>query len=133
MTGAAMTPRPPLRSLLWFDCLAGGVAGAAMLALSGVLAPLFGVPRGLLVTTALVNLAYGAFSFSLARQEAAPVRLVRALIVANFTWTGVCLGLATYVAGPGSWLGVAFIVGEGLFVGGLAALEARALVSAPSR
>ncbi len=115
-----------IRPLLWFDCAAGGVAGVAMLALSGLLAPLFGVPRALLVTTALVNLAYGAFSFSLARQTEAPRRLVRALIVANFAWTGVCVVLAAFLAGPGSWLGAGFVLAEGLLVGALAAVEARA-------
>lgn len=121
-----MTNRSPIRSLLWFDCAAGGIAGVAMLALSGVLAPRFGVPHALLVTTALVNLAYGAFSYSLARQPKAPRRLVRALIVANFGWTVVCVGLAAVLAGPGSWLGAGFVLAEGLFVGVLAGFEARA-------
>lgn len=115
-----------IRPLLWFDCAAGGVAGVAMLALSGLLAPLFGVPRALLVTTALVNLAYGAFSFSLARQVEAPRRRVSALVIANFAWTAVCVGLAAYFASPGAWLGAGYLFGEGLFVGLLAAAEARA-------
>lgn len=117
----------PIRSLLWFDCIAAGIAGVAMLALSGLLAPRFGVPREVLMTTALVNLAYGAFSFSLARQPEVPRSRVRALIVANFTWTAVCVGLAAFFAGPGSWLGAGFILGEGVFVGALAVVEARAV------
>jgi len=122
-----MTRPLPIRSLLWFDCCAAGLAGVAMLALSGVLAPVFGVPRAMLVAMALVNLAYGTFSYSLARQAEAPRRRVRALVVANLAWTGVCVGLAAYFAGPGSWLGAAYILAEGLFVGALAAVEARAL------
>jgi len=122
-----MTTRFQLRSLLWFDCCAAGLAGVAMLALSGVLAPVFGVPRAMLVAMALVNLAYGTFSYSLARQAEAPRRRVRALVVANLGWTCVCLGLAAYLAGPGSWLGAGYILGEGLFVGALAAVEATAL------
>jgi hypothetical protein len=118
---AAMT----IRALLWFDCIAAGVAGVAMLALSSLLAPPFGVPRALLVTMALVNLAYGASSYSLARQPAASRRAVRALVVANFAWTAVCLGLAAFFAAPGSWLGAGYILGEGLFVGALAAVEGR--------
>jgi hypothetical protein len=121
-----MARRPRIRSLLWFDCAAAGVAGVAMLALSGLLAPLFGVPRLVLVTMALVNLAYGAFSYSLARQPEAPRRRVRALVVANFAWTGVCVGLAALLAGPGSWLGAGYVLAEGLFVGALAAVEASA-------
>lgn len=83
-----------IRSLLWFDCAAAGIVGVAMIALSGMLAPLLGIPRAVFVTTALVNLAYGAFSYSLARQPAAPRHRVRALVVANFAWAAVCVGLA---------------------------------------
>ena len=118
--------RLKIRTLLWFDCIAAGVAGVAMLALSGPLVPVFGVPRAALVSTAVVNLAYGTFSYSLARQPAAPARRVRALVVANFTWAGVCVGLAANFAGPGSWLGACYLLGEGLFVGVLAAVEAKA-------
>lgn len=118
-----------LRPLLWFDCTAGGVVGVAMLALSGVLSPLFGIPRAVLVTTAIVNLMYGAFSFSLARRPEAPRRLVRVLIIANLAWMPVCVTLAAVHAGPGSWLGVAYLLAEGLFVAVLAAVEARAASS----
>jgi hypothetical protein len=116
-----------LRRLLWFDCTAAGVAGAAMLALGGLLAPLLGLPRVLLVFTALVNLAYGAYSFSLARQPAAPRGRVKALVIANFSWVAVCALLALRFANPASWLGAAFLLGEGIFVGVLAAVEGRAL------
>jgi len=121
-----MTRLPSLRALLWFDCTAAAVAGVAMFALSGWLAPRFGLPRALLVTTALVNLAYGTFSYYLARQPAAPARHVRALVVANFAWTAVCVALAAYFAGPGRWLGAGYVLAEGLFVGALATVEARA-------
>ncbi len=115
-----------LRSLLWFDCSAAAVAGLAMLALSGVLAPVFGYPRALIVTTAIVNLMYGACSYSLARQPQAPRHHVRVLVVANFAWTVVCLGVAALTAGPGRWLGAGYLIAEGAFVGVLAALETRA-------
>lgn len=103
-----------------------------MLALSGLLAPLLGIPRTVLVTMALVNLTYGAFSYSLARQPEASRRRVRALVVANFAWTGVCVGLAAFFADPGSWLGAGYILAEALFVGALAAVEARASTARPS-
>jgi hypothetical protein len=121
-----MTQRPRLRSLLWFDCSAAGVVGVTMLAVSGLLAPLFGMPRAVLVATALANLIYGGFSYSLARMAEPPRGRVRALVVANFAWTVVCVVLAAVFAGPGSWLGVAYVLAEGAFVGGLAALEAGA-------
>ena len=113
-----------IRPLLWFDCAAAAVAGVAMLALSGLLAPLFGVARHWLVMTALVNVGYAGFSYSLARQAEASRRSVLALVVANFTWTGVCVALALLFAAPGSWLGAGYMLAEGLFVAGLAAAEA---------
>lgn len=54
-----------LRPLLWFDCAAAAIGGTATLALAGLLATLFGLPRVVVVFIGLVNLAYGAFSFSL--------------------------------------------------------------------
>lgn len=114
-----------LRSLLWFDCTAGLAVGLAMLALSGVLSPLFGLSRGVLVTTAVANLAYGSFSYSLVRRPEAAPRRVRVLVVANFAWALVCVALAAVYAGPGSWLGAAYLLAEGVFVGVLASVEAR--------
>lgn len=113
------------RRILWFDSIAGVVAGALMLAAAGMLAPLFGLPKAMLMTTATFNVAYGTFSFSLARRETVPRGLLKLLVVANFAWTVVCIGLAVRFAGPESTLGVAFILSEGLFVGVLAAVEAR--------
>jgi hypothetical protein len=115
-----------LRTLLWLDCTAAGIVGVSMLALSSWLAPLFGVARGVLVTTALFNLAYGVCSCALARRPEAPPGWVRALVVANAVWVLVCLGLTAYHARPGSWLGAGYLFAEALFVGALAAAEARA-------
>ena len=125
----AMTKRPRLRSLLWFDCTAAGVVGVATLAASELLAPLFGMPRTVLVVTAFANLAYSGFSYSLARMPEAPGGRVRALVVANFAWAVVCVALAAVFARPGSWLGVAYVLAEATFVGCLAAAEAKALAS----
>jgi hypothetical protein len=122
-----------LRRLLWFDCLAAAVAGTAMLALGGRLAPLLGLPRGVLLFIALVNLAYGAFSFSLARRPMAPAALVKVLVAANLSWVVVCVGMAIHFAGPESRLGAALMAGEGIFVGTLAVIEGRVLAASLRR
>jgi hypothetical protein len=119
--------RISLRRLLWFDCTAAAVAGTAMLALAGLLARLLGLPRAMIVFIGLVNLAYGAFSFSLARQPTPPRGRVKALVVANLSWVGACVAMALYFAGPGSWPGAIYMLAEGAFVGLLATLEARRL------
>ena len=116
-----------LLPLLWFDCAAAAIGGTAMLALTGLLAPLFGLPRVVVVFIGLVNLAYGAFSFSLARQPSPARGRVMALVTANLLWAGVCVVMAIYFAGPGSWLGASYMLAEGFFVGLLATVEARTL------
>lgn len=98
-----------------------------MLALAGLLAPLFGLSRGVVVFIGLVNLAYGAFSFSLARRPSPARGRVRALVTANLLWVGVCVVMAIYFAGPGSWLGASYMLAEGFFVGVLATVEARTI------
>lgn len=98
-----------------------------MLALAGMLAPLFGLPRVVVVFVGLVNLAYGVFSFSLALQPSPARGRVRSLVTANLLWAGVCVVMAIYFAGPGSWLGASYMFAEGVFVGLLATLEARTL------
>ena len=116
-----------LRPLLWFDCAAAAIGGTAMLAFAGLLAPLFGLPPVVVVFIGLVNLAYGAFSFSLAWRPSPARGRVRTLVTANLLWVGVCVVMAIYFAGPGSWLGAGYMLAEGFFVGLLATVEALTL------
>ena len=121
-----------LRRLLWIDCTAAGLVGAAQFALLGLLAPLLGLPRAVLAFTAFMNLAYGAYSLSLALSPSPAPRRVKLLVVANLAWGVVCLITAVYFARPGSWLGAGYVLAEGVFVAGLATAEARALRLATS-
>ena len=45
------------------------------------------------------------------------------LVVANATWSGLCVFTAAVLAGTASMFCLTHLVGEGVFVGGLAALE----------
>lgn len=114
-----------LRHLLWFDSAAGLSAGIAMLALSEWLHALYALPRALLLGMGVANLAYGTYSGWLASRRERPRAALLTLIAANATWAGLCwLGAMRY-ADPASVLGLMHLVGEGLFVGGLAMLEWR--------
>lgn len=110
-------------NILWLDCTAAALAGAAVLALSEWLSGLYSLPRGLLVFIGAVNLLYGAYSFSLARQAPRPLALIKLLVVANAAWVFVCLGLLLRFREQVSVFGVLHLAGEALFVGSLAALE----------
>lgn len=113
------------RKLLWVDCIGAAVVGVAVLALSGWLSELHGLPRGLLLFTGTVNLLYGTYSFSLARRDRRPLFLLRILVLANAVWACVCVGLVVTFGTDATAFGIVHLGGEALYVGGLAALEWR--------
>jgi hypothetical protein len=112
-----------MKNLLWIDCTAAALGGGAVLILSGWLSRLYALPRGLLLLIGTVNLLYACYSFTLATRARRPKPLINLLVSLNLAWTAVCLGLAATFAGSASPFGVGHLVGEALFVGGLAGLE----------
>lgn len=113
------------RKLLWVDGLAGAVAGVAVLLLGGWLSKWYRLPQDFLFFIGLVNLAYGSYSLSLARRARRPKTLILLLVVANLTWAVLCFRWVVVFGETASLFGLAHLVGEGLFVGGLACLEWR--------
>lgn len=114
-----------LRRLLWVDCIAAALAGVTVLTLSGWLSHVHALPRGLLLLTGVVNLTYASYSFSLAVRAKRPRSLINLLVLANLTWAVVCLRWAVVFSESATLFGVGHLVGEALFVGGLAGLEWR--------
>ncbi len=113
------------RRLLWVDGLAALSAGVAVLLVSGWLSAWYRLPQDLLVCIGLVNVAYAAYSISLALRSVRPQKLILLLVVANLTWAGVCLTLAINHSDTARIFGLAHLFGEGMFVGCLACLEWR--------
>ncbi|HEX8432550.1 MAG TPA: hypothetical protein VF625_14765 [Longimicrobium sp.] len=113
------------RRLLWIDCTAGALAGAAMLLLGGWLARWYALPRGLLWFMGAVNLLYATYSFSLAVRARRSRGSINLLVLANLAWVPVCLALAASFRGSASVYGLTHLVGEALFVGALALVEWR--------
>ena len=114
-----------MRKLLWVDCTAAALAGVAVLALSGWLSRLYALPRELLLFIGAVNLLYGCYSFSLAVRARRPKHLLNALVFANLAWAILCVGLAVVLWEPATLFGLGQLIGEAVFVGGLAGLEWR--------
>lgn len=112
-----------LRNLLWIDCVAGALAGAAMLVLGGWLSELYGVPRDLLLFMGAANLLYASCSFSLAVRTTRARSLIILLALANLAWAVVCVALAVLIQNSATPLGIAALIVEAGFVGGLACLE----------
>ena len=96
-----------------------------MLALAGWLSDWYQLPKELLLFMGWVNLAYASYSLSLASRPQRPMILIGLLVVANLAWAVACVRWAVVYAATASWLGLAHLVGEALFVGGLACLEWR--------
>ena len=113
------------RSLLWIDCTGALVAGAVVLAASDWLSGLYALPVGVVLGLGTANLAYGGFSFSLARRTVRPRALVRVLAAANVAWAVVCVVSAAVLAGQASPYGLAHLLLESVYVGGLGVLEWR--------
>ena len=112
-----------LRKLLWVDCIAAGLAGVILLMLSGWLSNVYALPRGLLVFNGVVNLLYASYSFTLARQTRRSRYLIYLLVFANLTWSAACVAMAWVFSGTATLFGLGHLVGEAIFVGGLAMLE----------
>lgn len=109
--------------LLWIDGLAGLGAGVVIVLASGWLSGWYGLPTKLLLFTGVVNLAYASYSLPLARRTRRPAGLNRLLVAANLFWAVVCFALAIHYREVASVLGLVHLLGEGVFVGGLAGLE----------
>lgn len=111
--------------LLWLDAGAAAMAGLLALLASPWLSELYRLPPALVVFIAVVNLLYGACSFSLARRRYRSAAWVNALVAANLAWAVACLALAWRHAGEASVFAMLHLIGEAVFVGGLAACEWR--------
>ena len=113
------------RKLLWIDGAGGLFVGAVVLLICGWLSELYGLPYKLLFFIGAANVLYGSYSTSLAMRSERPKNLILLLVFANLTWMFVCMSLAISNLETASLFGLAHLVGEGLYVGGLACLEWR--------
>lgn len=120
---------PMRKNILWVDGLGGLFVGILMLGvmlLAGAwLSDIYRLPLDLLWIMTAANLAYGAYSTTLASRSRRPMLLILLLVVANAAWTVVCFRWASLHWQAASWFALVHLVGEGLWVGGLAVLELR--------
>ncbi|QKE65658.1 hypothetical protein HNE05_03815 [Aquipseudomonas campi] len=113
------------RNLLWVDGLAAASAGVLMLAIGDRLSSWYQLPPALLQLIGLVSLGYATYSLSLAMRARRPRTLIVLLVIANSLWAAACLRWAVVFAPTASPWGLAHLLGESAFVGGLALLEWR--------
>jgi hypothetical protein len=113
------------RQLLWIDGLAGLLGGVSLFLTLDRLVEWYNIPRETLVIIGVANLAYATYSLSIAMLKKRPEILIVILVTANLTWALNCLRMAVTFCGTASIFGLIHLIGEALFVGGLAFLEWR--------
>ena len=113
------------RRLLWIDCTAAAVAGVIVLLIHGWLSGWYGLPQELLIFIGAANVIYASYSGSLAVRARRPKHLILILVAANLLWSMVFVMIALTYKDTATLLGLAHLLGEALFVGGLAVLEWR--------
>lgn len=112
-------------NLLWVDCIGAALVGGAVIVLSGWLSRLEGLPQEVLLSTGVLNLLYGAYSFPLAIRPERPLGGIKLLVVANLAWSPVCVGLLVAFSATATPFAYLHLRGEAIYVGGLAVLEWR--------
>ncbi len=113
------------RSLIWIDGAAGATAGVLALLAREWLSELYKLPLDHLILMGVANLAYAFYALALASRAMRPLVYIRVLVIANAIWACLCMWWAAMYGETASVFGLAHLVGEGLFVGGLAILEWR--------
>lgn len=112
-----------LRRALWIDVFFSGVAGVAMGAGHTLLAPVLGLPEGLLIGAALVCLAWAAALGALARQSQIARPLAWGVVLGNGAWVAASVALLALGWVQPSGLGTAFVVAQAVGVGVFAELQ----------
>lgn len=128
----ALNDIPRLRKVLWADVFLGGTTGIAGLALYGWWSRFLGLPVKLVLIIAAVTGLYALLALSLAIMKPIQGRKVRWLVIANWIWTAVSVGLLLYYFNAATVFGKLFLVLQIIVVGGLAWLEGRHLGKNPA-
>ncbi len=119
--------------LLSFDSLAGVSAGCLTLLSKSLLVNWYGWSPEFTRFVARVNIGYGCYSGFLALRLQNKNRLSRwmvlVLIAGNILWAINCFFQSWRLHGNSSRIGIGHLVFEGIFVGTLAWLESRILLS----
>lgn len=112
-----------LRRVLLLDAVSSGAMGVALFTLGSLIAPLLGLPDGLLREAGLVLMPFAVFVGYLASQQQPSRAGVWVVIAVNAIWTvdSIALLFTGWVA-P-TVLGIAFVIGQALIVGVFAQLQ----------
>lgn len=116
-----------LRQILWPDFILGGSTALAGILFSEALTSILGFSQQFILTVSIITGLYALLALRLAMQTVISVRLLRLLILANWIWALISIGLLFFYFSPATILGKIFLVLQVLVVGGLAWLENKQL------
>ena len=117
------TLNPFLRQVLFVDAVVSGAAGLLMAAGAPFLAPLLGLPAGLLFYAGLALFPFVALLVAVVRRGSASRLLLIDIIAINALWVAASFGLLVSGAVAPTLLGYAFVIAQALAVAALAALQ----------
>ena len=112
-----------LRRVLGLDALSCAALGLLLASFASSLAPLFGLPEGLLRAAGLLLLPLALFIGWLSSRAAPPRALVWVVIVGNLGWTAESFAILGQFGHSVSGVGTAFVATQALAVLVLACLE----------
>jgi hypothetical protein len=119
----------PSLTVLSVDSLGGLIAGICTLFAAPLLTGWYAWPEGLALFVGAVNVGYGCYSGTLVLYSRRQAQLSRwaviILIAANSAWALLCFVQVGLLRESASYLGLGHFLFEGVWVGGLAFLEAR--------
>lgn len=123
---------PFLRKVLYLDAATSGAAGVLCIFGASFLAPLTGLPEGLLFWAGLVLVPFVAMLLALARRSAAPRLVLIDVAAINALWVAASLGLLASGLVEPNIIGILFVLAQALAVALFAALQFIALRAAPA-
>jgi hypothetical protein len=124
---------PFLRNALRLDAFVSGAAALLLIGGASALAPLTGLPAGLLFWSGVVMVPFVAALAVVARRETVPRLVVVDIVALNALWVAASFGLIVSGLVEPTALGVAFVVVQALAVALFAVLQAIGTRRAPAR
>ena len=112
-----------LRRVLWADAAAGAVSSLLHMLGAEALAPLLGLPQGLIALSGVALIVFVAFAAWLAFCDPIARSAVSVLIAGNFAWVGGCAVVFLMHASTATPMGQAYLIVHALAVAALAELE----------
>ena len=109
--------------ILWIDCIGGLIVGVLVLLASNLLSQWDGLPIEVVRFVGFANLAYGCYSIWVATRNPRPISLVKILALANMAWLLFCISITAAYWNEISLFGIIHILGEGIYVAALGAVE----------